>query len=143
MELSRLISALSDPSAYPHEADDLVVHQTHISVVFLAGPFAYKVKKPLTLPFLDYGTLEKRRHFCNEELRLNRRLAPEVYLGVIPVTSDGRTVAVEGAGRVGPAPGRTRRRGAWHAGRADRLVSRRGGVGAASLRIRPLRGRLG
>ena len=52
------------------------MHQTHISVVFLAGPLAYKIKKPVNLGFVDYSTLERRRHFCEEEVRLNRRLAP-------------------------------------------------------------------
>ena len=65
------------------------VHQTHISVVFLAGSFAYKIKKPVDLGFIDYSTLERRRHFCEEEVRLNRRLAAEVYLGVVPMTREG------------------------------------------------------
>jgi uncharacterized protein len=100
MELSRLIAALSDPSAYPHPVDTVEVHQTHISVVFLAGAFAYKVKKPVALGFLDYGTPTRRRHFCHEEYRLNHRLSPEVYLGVVPITRDGETVRVEGQGEV-------------------------------------------
>ncbi len=86
MHISELIQGLEDPAAFPHAADDLQVLQTHISVVVLAGPFAYKVKKPLDLGFLDFTTLERRRHFCEEEVRLNRRLAPEVYLGVVPLT---------------------------------------------------------
>lgn len=61
------------------------MRQTHLSVVFLAGGFAYKLKKPVRFGFVDYGTLERRRHFCEEEVRLNRRLAPKVYLGVVPV----------------------------------------------------------
>ena len=97
MDLPRLIAALSDPAAYPHPADAVDVRQTHISVVFLAGPFAYKLKKPVDMGFLDFTTLEKRRHFCDEEVRLNRRLAPAVYLGVAPITADGR---VRGAGAV-------------------------------------------
>jgi aminoglycoside phosphotransferase family enzyme len=75
MELSRLIESLSKPSAYPHPVDEVTVHQTHISVVFLAGPFAYKIKKPVDLGFLDFTTLQRRRHFCENEVRLNRRLA--------------------------------------------------------------------
>ena len=58
MELARLIEALSDPAAYPHPAEPVGVRQTHISVVFLAGPFAYKLKKPVNLGFLDFSTLE-------------------------------------------------------------------------------------
>jgi aminoglycoside phosphotransferase family enzyme/predicted kinase len=59
--------------------------ETHISWVFLTGAFAYKVKKPLRLEFLDFSSLECRRHFCAEEVRLNRRFAPELYLGVVPI----------------------------------------------------------
>lgn len=91
MDTARLIRDLSHPGAYPHPADDLRSLQTHISVVFLAGNRAYKVKKPVDLGFLDFSTLERRRHFCREEVRLNRRLAPDVYRGVVPIVEvDGR-----------------------------------------------------
>jgi len=100
MELARLIEALADAAAYPHPVGKVVVHHTHISVVFLAGPYAYKVKKPVDLGFLDFTTLDKRRHFCKEEVRLNRRLAPSVYLGVVPVTRTGAALEVEGEGEV-------------------------------------------
>src|SRR4051794_2610360 len=89
-DLPALIAALSRPDAYPYAVRAVEVHQTHISVVFLAGDFVYKLKKPVHLPFLDFSTLELRRHFCAEEVRLNRRLAPDVYLGVVPVSADGR-----------------------------------------------------
>jgi aminoglycoside phosphotransferase family enzyme/predicted kinase len=85
VNLIELIEALSRPEAYPHAVDAVEVHQTHISVVILAGPFAYKIKKPVNLGFLDFSTLEKRKHFCEEEVRLNRRLAPNVYLDVVPI----------------------------------------------------------
>src|SRR5436190_524680 len=84
--LVELIEALSRPEAYSHAVDAVEVHQTHISVVFLAGPFAYKIKKPVDLGFVDFSTLAKRKHYCEEEVRLNRRLAPQVYLGVVPIT---------------------------------------------------------
>jgi aminoglycoside phosphotransferase family enzyme/predicted kinase len=102
MELPRLVTALSDAAAYPSslKVQSVEVRQSHISVVFLAGPYAYKVKKPLALGFLDYGTLERRRHFCEQEVILNRRLAPAVYLGVVPVTSDGTGLRMEGSGTV-------------------------------------------
>jgi uncharacterized protein len=100
MDLARLIEALSQPSAYGGGVDAVEVHQTHISAVFLAGSLAYKIKKPVSLGFVDYSTLERRRHFCQEEVRLNRRLAPEVYLGVVPVTREGETIRVEGPGEV-------------------------------------------
>src|SRR5437879_13252909 len=98
MGIVSLIKALSNPAAYPHQADAVQVHQTHISVVFLAGPYAYKIKKPVAMGFLDFSTLEKRRHFCEEEVRLNRRLAPAVYLGVVPIVKDGENVRVDGPG---------------------------------------------
>ena len=89
MELPRLIQALSLPSAYAGGIDAVEVHQTHISAVFLAGSLVYKLKKPVKLGFVDYSTLERRRHFCEEEVRLNRRLAPDVYHGVVPVARQG------------------------------------------------------
>jgi aminoglycoside phosphotransferase family enzyme/predicted kinase len=100
MDLPQLIEALSRPSAYGGGVDAVEVRQTHISVVFLAGSLAYKVKKPVGLGFVDYSTLERRRHYCEEEVRLNRRLAPDVYLGVVPVTREGGAIHVEGAGEV-------------------------------------------
>src|SRR5579871_3802817 len=98
MELTRLIEALSNPAAYPGAVGEVEVRQTHISAVFLAGPHVYKVKKPVEFGFLDFGTLAKRRHYCAEEVRLNRRLAPDVYLGVVPVTRCGPGLRVEGDG---------------------------------------------
>lgn len=98
MEITRLIEELGRPEAYPHAADDLEIHQTHISVVFLAGPYAYKIKKPVDLEFLDFTTLQRRRHFCREEVRLNRPLAPGVYLGVVPITEEPHGLRVAGKG---------------------------------------------
>lgn len=86
IDITKLIEALTRPDAYLHPVDAIEVHQTHISVVFLAGPYAYKIKKPVNLGFLDFSTLEKRKHYCEEEVRLNRRLASHVYLGVVPIT---------------------------------------------------------
>jgi len=87
-DTDRLVRALRDPRCYPHETARIEVIETHISYVILTGLFAYKLKKPLTLPFLDFSTLERRRHFCEEELRLNRRLAPDLYLDVVPIEGD-------------------------------------------------------
>jgi aminoglycoside phosphotransferase family enzyme/predicted kinase len=98
MDLPRLIEALSDPAAYAFPVGSVDVRQTHISAVFLVGPYAYKVKKPVSLGFLDFSTLEKRRDFCEEEVRLNRRLAPHAYLGVVPVVRVGKGLQFEGAG---------------------------------------------
>ena len=101
MELRELIEHLSAPSAYHEPVDSVEIHQTHISLVFLAGSHAYKIKKPVDLGFVDYSTLERRRHFCDEEVRLNRRLAPSVYLGVVPVTHDAaHKIRMDGEGSV-------------------------------------------
>ena len=100
MEFGQLTASLADASAYPHPVDVVEVRHTHISVVFLAGSFAYKIKKPVDMGFVDYSTLERRRHFCAEEVRLNRRLAPEVYLGVVPVTCRENAIRLEGTGEV-------------------------------------------
>jgi len=98
MEPSELIDALSDPAAYPEPVDRVEVRQTHISLVFLTRDHAYKVKKPVTYGFLDFGTLGQRRHFCEEEVRLNRRLAPDVYLGVVPITRRDKGLRFQGSG---------------------------------------------
>lgn len=82
---SAIISALSHTGAYPHSVDDLQLIETHISWVFLTGHYAYKIKKSVNFGFLDFSTLEKRQRFCEEELRLNRRLAPALYLDVVPI----------------------------------------------------------
>ena len=95
MKIQTIIEKLRRPSAYLHSAESIEVFQTHISVVFLAGDFAYKTKKPPELGFLDYSTLEKRLHFCREEVRLSRRLAPDVYLGVVPILHQHGSVVVE------------------------------------------------
>ncbi len=84
-EQRALVEALKHPAAYADRVAEIRVAETHISWVFLTGEFAYKIKKSIKLPFLDFSTLELRRHFCDEELRLNRRLAPSLYLGVVPI----------------------------------------------------------
>jgi uncharacterized protein len=81
----RLTAFLQLASSYPHGPRGVRSIQTHISWVFIASPFVFKVKKPVKLGFLDFSTLEKRHHFCRRELELNRRLCPEVYLAVTPI----------------------------------------------------------
>lgn len=81
----KLIQALCRCDAWPHDCDEVQLLETHISWVLLVGDYAYKIKKPVDFGFLDFSTLEKRHHFCNEELRLNSRLAPELYLGVVHI----------------------------------------------------------
>jgi uncharacterized protein len=81
-----LIRALLRQDAFPHPADNIELMETHISWVILAGDYAYKIKKPVVLDFLDFGTLEKRRNYCEEELRLNQPWAPDLYLDVVTIT---------------------------------------------------------
>jgi aminoglycoside phosphotransferase family enzyme/predicted kinase len=95
---SRLAQALESAAAYAHRPQRVEHLQTHISHVYLTGPVAYKIKKPLALGFLDFSTLEKRREACLEELRINRRLAPELYLDVVPICGTPGHPQVEGAG---------------------------------------------
>jgi uncharacterized protein len=84
--LPPLIAALRDPVHYPHAVQRMDMLETHISWVMLTGRYAYKIKKPVNLGFLDFSTLEARRHYCEEELRLNRRLAPSLYLAVVTIS---------------------------------------------------------
>ncbi len=84
-EQETLIHALLDPACYAHAVDRITLIETHISYVLLTGPYAYKIKKAVNLGFLDFTTPELRHFFCEEELRLNRRLAPGLYLDVIPI----------------------------------------------------------
>ena len=99
-DLSVLIEALRRPQAYPHEAGSVEHIETHISHVLLAGEYAYKFKKPLDLGFLDFSTLERRRFCCEEELRLNRRLAPDLYVGVVTVNGTLDAPRIDGAGPI-------------------------------------------
>jgi hypothetical protein len=97
-DAARLAQALCEPRAYSHAPARVVHLETHISHVFLTGTRAYKIKKPLDLGFLDFSTLEKRRVACVDELRINRRLAPELYLDVVPITGSAARPNVEGKG---------------------------------------------
>src|SRR5687767_3388682 len=92
------VAALLRPDAYPHPADDLRLHETHISWVALAGPYAYKIKKPVNLGFLDFSTVERRAAICADEVRLNRRLCPDVYLGVVYLVEHRGDYVVGGPG---------------------------------------------
>lgn len=83
--LPAIIKALLEPKCYSHPAAKVELVETHISWLLLAGEFVYKIKKPVTLPFLDYGTLAKRHACCEAELRLNRRFAPDIYLEVVAI----------------------------------------------------------
>ena len=89
MALPPSLAHLLAPSAYPHPVPAVRLIETHISWVLLAGEYAYKIKKPVDFGFLDFSSLDKRRICCDEEIRLNRRLAPSIYLDVVPVTGTG------------------------------------------------------
>ena len=97
--LPALVQQMLKPEFYPHEtADSIGFMQTHVSYVMLTGDVVYKLKKPVNFGFLDYSTLEKRKHFCEEELKLNERGAGSLYLGMVPLTQSGDGFALEGDG---------------------------------------------
>ncbi len=94
------IRGLLRPDAYPHAADDLRVHETHISWVILAGAHAYKMKKHVNFGFLDFSSLERRAADCEAEVRLNRRLCPDVYRGVVEVVERDGHYWIGGPGHI-------------------------------------------
>lgn len=96
--LDRLIAALGQPDCYAHAVERVELLQTHISCILLAGEYAYKIKKPVNLGFLDFSTLAARRHYCEEELRLNRRTAPRLYLEVIAIGGSESAPVLGGGG---------------------------------------------
>lgn len=95
-----MLAALERPDTYPHPVTRIEHLQTHISHVFLAGDYAYKLKKPVNLGFLDFTTLTKRAQACADELRLNARLAPDIYLDVVNICLANGSYRVAGAGCV-------------------------------------------
>lgn len=100
MDLLSLKKALLNPTLYPDQPKEVRLIETHISLLFLTGNYVYKLKKPVDFGFLDFTTLEKRRYFCEQEVKLNRRLSPQIYLGVIKVTREGREILLDGDGEV-------------------------------------------
>jgi uncharacterized protein len=93
------VRPFADPAFYAHRPASVEIIETHISWVFLVGEYVYKVKKPVNLGFLDFRTLARRRHFCEEEIRLNQRLAPHAYLDAVRVTGAGGAYRLGGGGR--------------------------------------------
>ncbi|MDO8946796.1 MAG: hypothetical protein Q7U88_06500 [Desulfocapsaceae bacterium] len=98
--LPQHIHYLQQGSSYPHHVDGVQLFQTHISFVLLAGDFVYKWKKPVDFGFLDFSTLEKRKYYCEQELILNRRLCPDIYLDVVTITRVGNQYNLNGEGEV-------------------------------------------
>ncbi|MGZ5148158.1 MAG: bifunctional aminoglycoside phosphotransferase/ATP-binding protein, partial [Burkholderiales bacterium] len=97
---SQLSTALCRPECYPHAAEGIELLETHISWVFLTGLYAYKVKKPVKLAFLDFSTLGARKYYCEEELRLNRRFAPDLYLDVVEIRGSVDAPRIGGVGPI-------------------------------------------
>ena len=97
--LPTLIQALLEPHRYPGDVGRVELVQTHISWVLLAGAFAYKIKKPVVLPFLDFSTLALRKRFCDEELRLNQRFSSTIYLEVVGLFNTPQDPRLEGPGQ--------------------------------------------
>lgn len=120
--LPPLIQALLSPSRYPAGVAQVDLVQTHISWVLLAGDFAYKIKKPVTLPFLDFSTLSQRQRYCADELRLNRRFAPDLYLNVVGIFNTPQDPHWEGSGP--PIEYAVKMRRFDEASRLDRVCAR-------------------
>jgi uncharacterized protein len=100
IEMPDLIQAMLQPAFYPHPVTSIQLIQTHVSYVFLTGDYAYKVKKPVNFGFLNFSTLAARQHFCLEEIQMNRQIAPEIYLDVLPITqADDHSFALNGTGQ--------------------------------------------
>jgi len=100
MDIPSLKKALLNPKIYPDHPKEVGFFETHISLLFFTGNHVYKVKKPVDFGFLDFTSLEKRKFFCVQEVNLNRRLSPEIYLGVVKITKDGDQILLDGRGEV-------------------------------------------
>ncbi len=94
------IEMMSDPAVYPHPVANLSIMETHISWVILTGDFAYKIKKPVNFGFVDFSTLEKRHNDCEQELRLNRRLAAAIYLDLVAIKIRQGGLSIGGEGKI-------------------------------------------
>lgn len=125
-DVAVLLTRLLTPAAYPHPVTDVRLIETHISWVFLTGDYVYKVKKPVNLGFLDFTSLERRCHFCHEEVRLNRRFAPALYLDVVPIVGPPPAARIGRPGDIHedgePIEWAVRLRQFDEAGRLDRLL---------------------
>ena len=97
-ELPPIVQAMLEPKAYPEPTSGVALVQTQMSFVFLTDSFVYKVKKPVNLGYLDYSTLDKRHFYCHREVELNRRLCPQVYLGVIAISRRRGKISIGGNG---------------------------------------------
>ena len=98
--LYQLLLAIQERAEFNHKVDQFKIVETHISYILLTGSYAYKFKKSLDLGFLDFRTLEKRKYYCKEEIRLNKRLAPDLYIEVVTFTGDIEKPVLNGDGPV-------------------------------------------
>lgn len=98
--MEKIVEALLNPEAYPGGVKKVKLLQTHISWIFLTGKYAYKVKKPVNFGFCDFTTLTKRKFYCEKEVKLNRRLSPEIYLKVVPIVKSDDKIKIEGRGKI-------------------------------------------
>ena len=98
-QLADIVKALSNPKAYPETTRRVEMVQTQMSIIFLTDNFVYKIKKAVNLGYLDYTTLENRKHFCEQEVKLNRRLCGDAYLGILPITSECGGIVLGGKGK--------------------------------------------
>jgi len=96
----KYLESLMDPSSYDERTTSVHLLQTHVSYLFLTDGHVYKIKKPVDFGFLNFTTLDRRRFYCEEEVRLNRRLCPDIYLGVVEVRESHPGLSFQGAGRV-------------------------------------------
>ncbi|HET7833954.1 MAG TPA: AAA family ATPase [Gallionella sp.] len=128
--LPPLIRALLEPGRYPHPVAQVQLAETHISWVLLTGDYAYKIKKPVDLGFLDFSTLEKRQQACADEVRLNRRLEPDIYLGVVAITGSPEAPGFDGSGEVFEYAVKMRQ---FPAGDTLDLLDERGALGTVQI----------
>ena len=95
-KLPDMVQALLKPEAYPEATGSVELEQTQMSFVFLTDNYAYKIKKPVNLGYLDYTTLENRLFYCKKEIELNKRLCPDAYLGVVTVSHQQDCLSING-----------------------------------------------
>jgi aminoglycoside phosphotransferase family enzyme len=100
IDIPSLQNALLHPEIYPDRPRVVKFIETHISLLFLTGNHVYKVKKPVDFGFLNFTSLEKRKLFCEQEVTLNRRLSPDIYLGVVKITQEGNRISLNGKGEL-------------------------------------------
>jgi len=100
LNIPSLQKALLNPEIYPDHPQTIKFIETHISLLFLTGNHVYKLKKPVDFGFLDFTSLEKRKYYCEQEVKLNRRLSPGIYLGVVRITKEGNQILLDGIGEL-------------------------------------------